>query len=90
MPCFIARDELDDQVAGVLADDGGAQDAVLAGHGEHLDHAVRLLVGDGAVEIVEVVARHLVRQSSSRVASVSFRPTRATSGSVNVAQGMTE
>ena len=35
-------DELGDQVAGVLADDGRAEDPVLARHGEHLDHAVRL------------------------------------------------
>ena len=32
----------------------------LPGHGQHLDHAVRLAVGDGAVEIVDAVGRDLV------------------------------
>jgi hypothetical protein len=81
---------LGQQVAGVLADDGHAQDAVLAGHGEHLDEAVRGAVGDGAVEVVDAVARHLVGDALLLLASVSFRPTRATSGSVKVAQGITE
>jgi hypothetical protein len=50
---------LGQQVAGVLADDGHAQDAVLARHGEHLDEAVRGAVGDGAVQVVDAVARDL-------------------------------
>src|SRR5258706_9674156 len=54
------RDELHDQLAGVLADDGRAQDPVLARHGQHFHHAVRLLVGDGAVQIVEAVGGELV------------------------------
>src|SRR5262245_53777765 len=49
------RDELGKQVAGVLADDGGAEDAVLARRGGHLDEAVRDAVGDGAIEIVDAV-----------------------------------
>jgi hypothetical protein len=47
---------LGDQVAGVLADDGDAEDAVLAGNGEHLDEAMRFAVGDRPVEIVDAVA----------------------------------
>jgi hypothetical protein len=49
-----------DQVAGMLADEGDAEDAVLARRGQHLDEAVRLAVGNGAVEVVEVVAADLV------------------------------
>jgi hypothetical protein len=77
------------QVAGVHADDGDAQDAVLARHGEHLDEAVGGAVGDGAVQVVDAVARDLEGDALFR-ASCSFRPTRATSGSMKVAQGITE
>ena len=80
-------DELD-QVRGVLARDRDAQDAV-ARHGEHLDQAMRLLVGDRTVQLVDPVDRDLVWNVHS-FASVSFSPTRATSGSVNVAHGITE
>jgi hypothetical protein len=45
--------ELGQQFAGVFADDGRAEDAVLARHGQHFDVAVRRLVDDGAVEVVE-------------------------------------
>ena len=42
----------------MVADDGGAEDAVLARRREHFDEAVAFPVGEGAVEVVEVVARH--------------------------------
>ena len=48
-----------DQLAGVLADDRRAEDAVAAGGGQHLDEAPRPRLGDRAVEVVEAVARHL-------------------------------
>jgi hypothetical protein len=80
---------LGDQVAGVFADDGDAEDAVLARHGQHLDEAVRLAVGDRPVEVVDVVAADLVGDALL-LRLLSFRPTRATSGSTKVAQGITE
>ncbi len=82
-------DELGDQVARMLADDGDAEDPVLARHGEHLDEAVRLAVGDGAVQVVDAVGQTSWAMPFS-FASFSFRPTRATSGSVKVAHGITE
>ena len=59
-PVTHRENELDDEVARVLADDRRAEDLVLARHGQHLDEAVRFFVGDRAVEIVEPVGRHLV------------------------------
>ena len=44
-------------------DDGDAEDPVAAGHGQHLHDAVRLAVGDGAVEVVDAVGRDLVRDA---------------------------
>ena len=55
---------LGNQIAGVFADDGRAQDAVLAGHCEHLDEAVRLAVGNGAIEfliVIVIIAAFFVR-----------------------------
>ena len=43
------------QVAGVFADDGDAENSVLARRGEHFDEAMRLAVGNRAVEIVDAV-----------------------------------
>ena len=54
---------LGQQVAGVHADDRHAEDPVLARHREHLDPAVRGAVGDGAVEVVDAVARDLERDA---------------------------
>ena len=51
------------QVAGVFADDGRAEDLVLARYREHLDETVRGAVGDGAVELVEAVACQLERNA---------------------------
>jgi hypothetical protein len=51
---------LGDQVAGMLADDGDAEDAVLPRHRQHLDEAVRLFVGDRAIEVVDAVNGDLV------------------------------
>ncbi len=49
------QDIFGQQVAGVLADDGDAKHLVLARHGQHLDEAMRLIVGDGAIQIVDAV-----------------------------------
>jgi hypothetical protein len=49
-----------DQVAGVFTDDGYAEDTILARHRQHLDEAVRLAVGDRAIEIVDALAGHFV------------------------------
>ena len=83
------QDVFGDQVARMLADDRHAENAVLSRHREDLDEAMRLAVRDGAVEVVDAVSGHFVGNAFS-FASSSFSPTRATSGSVNVAQGMTE
>jgi len=48
-----------DDVSRVLANDGDAQDVILAGHREHFHHAVCLFVGDSAIEVVDAVARDL-------------------------------
>src|SRR5450759_4347785 len=49
-----------EQITGMLADDGDAEDFVLARHRQYLDHAVRLAVGDRAVEIVHAVSSGVV------------------------------
>jgi hypothetical protein len=50
---------------------------------------VRLAVGDRPVEVVDVVAADLVGDALL-LRLLSLRPTRATSGSTKVAQGITE
>jgi len=60
-PMFHGQHVLGDQVAGVFADDRDAKDAVFARHGQHLDKAMGFAVGDGAVEVVNVVNRDFVR-----------------------------
>src|SRR3546814_11143046 len=51
--------ELGKQLGGVLADDGGAQDPVLARGGQHLDEAAVDAIGDRAVEVVDAIAGDL-------------------------------
>src|SRR5258705_6503372 len=58
---FHRRDEFDDEVGRVFPDDRRAEDPVPAGNGEDLDRALRLPVGDRAVEVFEGVARDVVR-----------------------------
>ena len=53
------RDVLGDEVAGVVADDGRAQDAILAGRRQHLDEAAAFLVHQRAVEFGEGVSSDL-------------------------------
>src|SRR5260221_13911427 len=57
---FHRRDEFDDEVGRVFPDDRRAEDPVPAGNGEDLDRALRLPVGDSAVEVFEGVARDVV------------------------------
>ena len=64
--------------------------ASVPGFDDHLHEAVRLAVGDRPVEVVDAVGRSPRSAMPFSFASVSFSPTRATSGSVNVAQGITE
>jgi hypothetical protein len=52
------RDELDQQIAGVVPDDGGAEDLVSAWRGQHLDEAVCFLVRDCAIEVFDAVRRY--------------------------------
>ena len=49
--------ELCQQVARVFADDGHAEQLVLAGYGQHLDEALRRAVGNGTIEFVHAVFR---------------------------------
>ena len=49
-----------DEVSGVFANEGDAEDLVLARHGQHLDEAMRLAVGNRAVKVVDAVGRHFV------------------------------
>ena len=53
------------QVAGVFANEGDAEDAVLARYGQHLDEAMRFPIGDRPVEVVDFV-RWATMPSSSR------------------------
>ena len=62
-PVLHREHEFGEQVAGMLADNGGAEDFVAAGNGQDLDHAVRFFVGDGAVQIVDRVRRHFMRHA---------------------------
>ena len=50
---------LGQQLGGMAADDGDAQNLVLAGHGQHFDETPRLAVGNGAVQLVHAVPRDL-------------------------------
>ena len=52
---------LGDQVARVLADDGDTENPVGARMREHLDQSVGFPVGDGAVQVVDTVDRHGMR-----------------------------
>src|SRR5437016_7818835 len=56
---FHRTDKFGDELPGVLADDRYTQDAVFARRGEYFHHAMGLLVGDGPIEVVKGVARHL-------------------------------
>ena len=62
-PVLHRQNELGDQVPGVAADDGDAQDAVAAWPGEHLDETIGCVVRDGAVQVIDAVARHSVRHA---------------------------
>ena len=52
--------KLGNQFAGVLPGDGDAEDAVLAGHREHLHHAMCCFIRNGAVQIVDRICRDFV------------------------------
>src|SRR5437764_13399696 len=54
------RDELNDEIARVHADDGRAEDAIASGRGQHLYEAVRCLSADRAVQLSELEDRRLV------------------------------
>ncbi len=58
------RDELDDELARLLADDRGAQDAVGAGLGQHLHPALGSLVDDRTVELGKLEHRRFVRDAT--------------------------
>ena len=49
-----------DQLTGVGADDGDAENAVAAGLGQHLDEAFCGLVGNSTVQVVDTVAGYLI------------------------------
>ena len=51
--------ELGQQFARVVAHDGRAEDAVLARRRQHLHEAVGFVVGDGAVQVVQLISRDL-------------------------------
>jgi D-arabinitol 4-dehydrogenase len=51
---------LQDHFAGLFTDNGGAEDSVPARHRQHLDHAMGFTLGDGAVELRQVKAGHLI------------------------------
>ncbi len=51
--------EFGDPLAGVSAHYAGTQDLILAGHGEHLDKALTLAVGDGPVQLGQLEAGQL-------------------------------
>src|SRR5436190_431190 len=53
-------DELDEQIAGVLADDRRAEDAVASWRCQHLGEALGRLLGDGAIELGKLIYRRLV------------------------------
>src|SRR5690606_19242506 len=59
-PVFHGGAELGQKVTRVFADDDRAEDAVTPGNGQDLDEAVGAAVGNGAVEIVDAIARDLV------------------------------
>ena len=54
-PVLHGQHKLRQQIARVFTDDGHAQNAVFAGHGQHLDKAIRSAVSNGAVQVVDAV-----------------------------------
>jgi hypothetical protein len=55
--------ELGDELTGFRADDHGADDPVTAGGRQHFDEAAIRAVGDRAIQLFEVIARHLDRDT---------------------------
>ncbi len=52
---------LSEEVAGVTADDGRPEQLVAAGFSQNLDPAMVFGIGNGAIEVVNPIAGHLVR-----------------------------
>lgn len=71
LPVLHREDELGQQVPGMGADDGRAEDRILTRRSEELDEACRRPVGDGAIKVVDPIARYLV--SNSLFLGLGFR-----------------
>ena len=52
---------LRDQITGMRAHDGDAQDFILARHRQHLHKTVGFFIHDGTIQIIDIVPHHLVR-----------------------------
>ncbi len=63
---FVLHDEgeLGNQVAGMGADDSHTEDAITARWGECFDEAACVAIGDGTIQLTDVVARDLIGDSA--------------------------
>ncbi len=57
---FHGEDELGNQIAGVGTDNSDAEDAIAARWREYFDEAARVAVGDGAIQILNVITSDFV------------------------------
>ena len=87
---FHRQHEFRQQVAGVLANNGHAQNVILTRQAENLDKPERRFVRNSAVEVFQTVARYLILNAA--LAWLQPRTVRRgqASGWVNVVHGMTE
>jgi len=49
------------QFTGLGADNGGTENFVLAGHGQHLDEPARHAIGNGAIQVIQAVVGNFAR-----------------------------
>ena len=80
--------KLPDKFTGMIADNAYTQNSVCTRHGQHFDEPVRFTVSQCPVMMIELIAGQLIANLRC-CASCSLKPTRATSGLVNVAHGTT-
>ena len=83
-PMLHGQNEFRNDVTSMCSDNGNAKNLIFAGNSQDFDKAMRFAIGDGAVKIVEAIGRDFV----GYILHLSFSPTRATSGSVNVVHGI--
>ncbi len=86
-PMIHCQDELCDQVTGTCVDQSDSEYSVYSWNCKDLYKTIGLALGYGPIQFVHGMGGRLISIPRSR-APCSFSPTRETSGSVNVDQGI--